>query len=842
MEKNIEDDIINIKENKGINNNEIENEKNNFNEEIKILSSKKSDFEQNIINAYLQLQNSENNNNNENMIKECEKYLIKVLNISENNEQIMINKNILDKFKRICKHQKLNLLILIAKIYMNLLSKKNLFSPEKFDEILLIDFINEVINLNKSLKETSLILNFERITAYFFKKIIDKYKINEEQKEIIEEFIINIQQKYLKPTILIDTFENMVCSLYESLHEQESLFDQYNVVIDNKENIIGCILNSNVNEKGDHKYYFDLGKILCDLLFNEYYIIKTNSKNSVKSTKKLIYYGNENEDFLNLINDMKYKIIIDDDINNCRKQIIPLIIIFIEKYRKVKINFNFLFLLNYIMQKIYFYYYNDLDEDKKKFDLFLSENIIDICEFKTESNLIEITKQFMKNLLKSKKTQDKNLKDLITKKLDLLKSNSNYNFETIYQSNINPKYDPLNLNDINLKICYFNKKEILAGKQFSIYIELLQPYSILEMTWFVRDYDINFSIENVENNEEIIKMSKINSFECPYKIIIFNKNKGIFKISFDNSYSWINNKTIKFNYNIFYPVNCYSIQRNILIIELKKLILNDINLENKKELFDKIILVKYIYQFYAFNCQNLFNNILKIQKLREENKIIFCNIYIETLNKKFFDEKINSFDLNKKNFEIYLEKLILDNEKIYLINLFNINNKNIQINNIKEILGFIPELKNFPSNLTYFSFNISIVELIYDLYNLMINEEDIDIIIHINYIKINGYQISIFQNNELYNIKEILNDFENTNDIEKNNEIIANYINNKKENNIKIFISSCDSDDNLCQNLGKTIENKILDVQKKNCQIIIREGKKYLNEIYNFSSILFIDE
>ena len=53
MEKNIEDDIINnIKENKGINNNEKENEKINLND-------LKSDFEQNIINAYLQLQNSE---------------------------------------------------------------------------------------------------------------------------------------------------------------------------------------------------------------------------------------------------------------------------------------------------------------------------------------------------------------------------------------------------------------------------------------------------------------------------------------------------------------------------------------------------------------------------------------------------------------------------------------------------------------------------------------------------------------------------------------------------------------------------------------------------------------
>ena len=841
MEKNIEDDIINIKENKGINNNEIENEKNNFNEEIKILSSKKSDFEQNIINAYLQLQNSEKKNN-ENMIKECEKYLLKVLNISENNEEIMINKNILDKFKRICKHQKLNLLILIAKIYMNLLSKKNLFSPEIFDEILLIDFINEVINLNKSLKETSLILNFERKTAYFFKQIIEKYKINEEQKEIIEEFIITIQQKYLKPTILIDTFEDMVSSLYESLNEQESIFDQYNVVIDNKENIIGCILNSNINEKDNYKYYFDLGKILSDLLFNEYYFIRTKSKNSVNSTKKLIYDGKENEDFFNIINDMKYKIIIDDDINNCRKHIIPLIIVYIEKYRKVKINFNFLFLLNFIMQKIYFFYYNNLDENKEKFDLFLSENIIDICEFKKESNLVEITKQFMKYVLKNNKNEDKNLIDLITKKLDLLKSNSNYNFETIYETNINPKYDSLNINDTNLKICYFNKKEILAGKEFSIYIELKHPYSIFEMTWYIIDYDINFSIENVENNDEIIKMSKVYSFKCPYKIIIINKNKGIFKITFDNSYSWINTKSIKFNYNIFYPDDYYSLQKKLVIIELKKLFLNDINLENKKELFDKIILVNYNFQFYAFNCKNLFNNILIIQKLRDENKIIICNIYIEPLNKKFYDEKLNSFDLNNKILENYIEKLIIDKEKIYLINLFNINNNNIQINNIKEILGFIPELNNFQSNLIYFSFNISMIELIYDLYNLMINEEDIDIIIHINYIKINGYQISIFQNNEFYNIKEILNDFENINDIEKNSQIIANYINNKKENNIKIFISSCDSDDNLNQNLGKAIENKILDEQKNNYKIIITEGKKYINEIYNFSSILFIDE
>ena len=841
MEKNIEDDIIDIKEKKEINNNEMKNDKIKLNEEKKNISSK-SDFEQNIINAYLQLQNT-GNNNNVNKINECEKYLIQVLNISENNEQIMINKNILDKFKRICQYQKLNLLILIAKIYINLLHKKNLFSPDKFDDNLLILFINEVINLNHNIEETSLILNFERVTINFFNQIIEKFKLNEEQKEIIEEFIINIKKKHLKPTILIDTFENMVCSLYESLTEQESIFDQYNVVIDNMENIIGCILNSNINEKDNHKFYLDLGKMLSDLLFNEYFIMKTkSSKNSVSTTKKFIYNGKENEELLNIINDMKYKIIFDDVINNCRKKIIPLVLIYIEKYRKLKININFLFLLNFIMQKIYFFYYDILNENKNKFDLFLSENIIYICEYKKDSNQVEITKQFMNYLFKKNKSQDKNLIDLITKKIDSLQSNPNYNFETIYQTKINPKYDLLNLNEINLKICYFNKKEILAGKQFSIYIELKSPYSIFEMSWNIIDYDINFSIENVENNKEIIKMSRVNSFDCPYKIIIFNKNKGIFKITFDNSYSWINNKIIRFNYNIFYPVNCYSLQKKIIIIKLKQSILDEINSQNKNELFDKIILVKYNTQYYAFNCKNVFHNLLKIQKLRNENKIIFYNIYIDQLNIKFYDEKLNSFNLNIENFEKYIEKLVIDNEKIYLINLFDINNKNVQINNIKEILGFIPEFKYFQSNLIFYSFNISVVELIYDLYNLMINDEDIDIIIHLNYIKINGYQISVFQSNEIYNIKEILNDFDNSNDIEKNNQIIANYINNKKENDIKLFISSCDSEDNFAQKIGKSIENKIIDTQKNNCKVIVTEGKKYLNEIFNFSSLLFIEE
>ena len=164
IELNVEDiDTCKKKENINI---IISKDKNEL-EQIKPII-KKSDFEQYIINAYMSLQSQEKGI--EIRINECYNNLEKALYNIQNNQSIQINKNIIDKLKRICKHQKLNLLMIIGKIYIVLLHKENLFNPNSYDDILLITFLNEVINLHEMLKETSLNLKFERGSVFFLKK------------------------------------------------------------------------------------------------------------------------------------------------------------------------------------------------------------------------------------------------------------------------------------------------------------------------------------------------------------------------------------------------------------------------------------------------------------------------------------------------------------------------------------------------------------------------------------------------------------------------------------------------------------------------------------------------
>ena len=798
-------------------------------EEIKDID-KKSEFEEYIINAYLDIQN--------NLDKECEKNLEKAfIYLQKNKDSIIINKNIIFKLKRISQHEKIILLMLISKIYIILLYKDNLFSPQKYDDMLLITFINEAINLNEILKETSLNLKFERGCVYFFNKIIENFKLGEEQKEAIENIIIKNQQKYLKPTISIDTFENMVTSLYESLSNQESLFNQYKVILDNKENIIGCILNCDIN-KYDMRFYLDLGKLFSSYLFNEFFVIDCKKYKNIKITKRILYNGKENEEFLNIIDNSKYRIIIDEEINNCRKELISLVIVYVEKFRKID-DFKYLYLLHILMKKIYFYYYDILDEKtKEQFNIYLSEILVEICSYEKNVHSVEIGKQFMKYILKSQNEKDEKLKELIINNINLHKENSEYEFETNSSINKTSKYELLEINNNDIKIGSFNRKEILAGEIFSIYIDLEEGFNLFELTWSLEENDINFSVIDITNNEEIIKLNQVNYFNCPYKIIMFSINKGIYKINFDNSFSWINSKFIKFKYNIFYPEFPYTIVKKKAIIELKKLIENEENTTKNKEYIDQVFIVKFNQRTRAYNCDNLFNNIFKFQKLKNENKIFYHNLYIDNINEKFYNEEFKEFDLNKKNFENYLDKLNIENEKVNIINLLNITYKSVRVNNILEILHFVPDFryysKNKMDNLLYFSCNISLIKTLYDLYIESLNKEDTNIILHVNYIQNIGFQICIYKDGLIFYDKEKFNDFD------KNVQMISNYVNSEKNGNIKIVISSCGIKEELIKKFGKEIEEKI--TENINYKIEIKEGKNYLSDVYNLMPIILIDD
>ena len=839
IELNVEDiDTCKKKENINI---IISKDKNEL-EQIKPII-KKSDFEQYIINAYMSLQSQEKGI--EIRINECYNNLEKALYNIQNNQSIQINKNIIDKLKRICKHQKLNLLMIIGKIYIVLLHKENLFNPNSYDDILLITFLNEVINLHEMLKETSLNLKFERGSVFFFKKIIDNFKLLEEQKEVIEEIILNNKNKHIKTKVDTDSFDDMIHTLYDNLINQENLFEQYNVIIDNKDNILGCIVNSDINENNNYESYLDLGKILLIFFFNELFIINTelNSKGNYQ-TKKILFNGEEKEQkTLEFIDSIKFKIYFDEDIDNCRKEIIQLIMRYVEKYKKIN-NIEFQHITYSLLKIIYLYYYDYKDKKNKlKFDDFFSEILINICSFQKEQEIVEIPKHFMKYILKSKKEEDSNLKEQISKKINLLKSNPSYDFETVYISNSIPKYEILEIDDVDIKIGLFNKKEIYAGEKFTFYAELEKLFSILEITWMIEEYDINFSIINVIDNKEILKMENISVFESPVKIILFFTYPGIFKITFDNTYSWINSKIIKYKYNIFIPESPYSLSRKRIIGQLKKLINDTEDLENYNEHLNKIFFIKFDDKNRAFNIGNVINNLFKIKKLKNEKKISSFRLYIDKNNLKFYDKNLISYDLSQENFEEYIEKLDIDYDNINIINLMSLNNENIQINNIQEILGFIPDFKFDKSNIIekiiFFSFNISTACILFDFYNQKLNNEQIyDIVIHINYMNVNGYQISIYQDYEILNNTINLQCDKNDNNIEINSDIISKYINDSKNKSFNIILSS---NDNTSKKLGQILEEKISNEQKENCKIIISD-ENYLDKLNDISQILFIDE
>lgn len=118
----------------------IKNENSNTTREIKdkINQNKdkdeiiKSDFEKHIIEVYKIISgyyskiNEEKNRN----IKLCEIEMRKALDICQKEENIILNKNILDKISRIINHQKINILLILSKIFIILMQKNNLFDKK----------------------------------------------------------------------------------------------------------------------------------------------------------------------------------------------------------------------------------------------------------------------------------------------------------------------------------------------------------------------------------------------------------------------------------------------------------------------------------------------------------------------------------------------------------------------------------------------------------------------------------------------------------------------------------------------------------------------------------------
>ena len=244
---------------------------------------------------------------------------------------------------------------------------------------------------------------------------------------------------------------------------------------------------------------------------------------------------------------------------------------------------------------------------------------------------------------------------------------------TSYLSNILINIDnkdyfkEINLNNFSLEIGHKNKINIFAGESEYINIDTKYNNSIVYIEFEIKDNDendkdINFNLfkyqkieKTINNNDlkdEIISfydfqiLYNLKNIDKPTKIILFSQTPSLYKIEFDNNYSWVKGKEILYRIiilkslenEIVIPENdiqidtniyCYyeGINQTFLMNEIEK----DINKmkENENKEKNEIIISILIY-FNILRIINTNEDKLNYIEFKDENKDnIISNVFFE---------------------------------------------------------------------------------------------------------------------------------------------------------------------------------------------------------------------
>ena len=825
-------------------------------------------------------------------IQLCEKEMRLVLIKCKETSNIKLNKNTLDKISRIILHNKINILLILGKIFINLMSKEKLFDPlDKKDDLNnIVFFINEICNLNTILKETYLGNKLNQISIKFLEKIIKDFHFEQYQFSAMKNLLNSNIEKQKPNKINLNSLEEMTLSIIDLLQNQENYYMQYKIIVNNYDYIIGILNQTILDERNNLENYIEFGKILAYLLYNKKYVIfmkKQSNENEPHGVIKLLFEGYEDNYLLNMLEGEKYFIDYDEEIEKMREKISELIIKYAEKYKSFSNNFDFQYVLYVLVKRVYFHYY---EKFKEKIESMLAEIMVNLCFYKIDS--IEEIKIFINEILESKEPKNANFKNSLKRKIDFVKMNPNFQYQQFQKNENDENYfisidnisnETLLLLESDLKLGYFLNKKILSGDSFSFYAELTEPYGILDFCVNIEEYNIKLTITNLTEGKEIIKANEINVVTSPFKIVLFFTKPVICKFEFDNSYSWIRDKIIKYKVNIFYPQQPFYIAKQMLLLKYQETIYNKKNFNNEESIRIKneknkensgknMLLVKFNGQNKVFNCSEVMKNIETSNKMIEDNFISINSIFIEKNidndnNKSYFycskeynenNEGLNKYELNKDNFTNYVKNYILNSSKatIDLINLYIISGDSNIIDNhyisIEDILGFIPDIKAEQANeynnykILFFLQYLHQAELIYALYKNICNKQSFDIVLLINYTKYGGYQFALYKDGEILINPQNFKNVNKNESIEKNIELFSEEI-KKYGNKRRVDILLVKSIDNSEKEFN--IE-KISEVIKKELNIededdsnfkIIKMDNKFNKEVSCNSHIFYLD-
>ena len=509
----------------------------------------------------------------------------------------LINKNLLDKFNRIFERNFFYVNILIGKIFNSFLDSSN-YNILSSDFVLLISFLNLVLNILEFIQGTNISIDLE-IKCFSFLNFLtsnQNFILEEEQEESIKELISSFQIKknsdsfqdfpYRKKIIIRFCNENNeenklngILQLIEYFSQTYSLNEQYDMLINHCSDIFKSIINKpNVDYS---KVYFELGNFFLNLFFNYKYILKFDSSKKnyvstflylsdlISNEEKLlsnIKVNNYTNDInqLSFLNEVLFEETNQKEIMLKYENIFPISLLVLNTLIIYENEFDLQFICFLILRRIYFIF----PQFRKETEDLLASSLINLCKFqsKEESKTIIECKQLLNYLLKE---GNDTLKGKINHRLESNGKNLNIELEKneiIDNSLI--EYDVLNLYDFNLKTGYPLYTRIEAGSKFFKYIEVENKNSLVYIGYSIEYYNIDFHLlkycaninqelnddDNLNDNfVEIVKFER--SGETPVKIILFVKEPGIYKIIFDNSFSWFTQKEVKYRINILKSIS-----------------------------------------------------------------------------------------------------------------------------------------------------------------------------------------------------------------------------------------------------------------------------------------------
>ena len=836
-------------------------------------------FYQNSLNANLiKDKNAEKNNNQpQNNIQLCENELRIALNKLNESPKIELNKNILDKISRIIRHNKINILLILGKICMNLMSREKLFNSDdkNLDINTVIFFINEICYLNSILKETYLGNKLNQESIKFIQKIINDFKFENDQFSALKNLIDLQSEKQKQNKLNLNSLEEMILSINDLEQSQDNYYMQYQIIINNFDYIIGMINQSDVNDRNNLSNYIELGQIFAYLLFNKKYVLfmkGQKNENDPQGVIKLLFDGCEDNYLLSVVEGEKYYIDYDNEIEQMREKLSDLILKYVERYKSITNIFEFQYVLYVLIKRVYFLYY---EKNKNKVEPILSEIMVNLCFYKVDS--IEEIKIFINEILNSKIPKYNNLKNLLTRKIDFVKMNPNFQYKHIeknennednyFTSIENISNETILLLESDLKLGYFLTKKINSGDKFTFYVELTEPYGLIDFCVNIEVYNIKLTILNLTESKVILSPSEINAISSPFKMSMFFTKPIICKFEFDNSYSWIRSKTIKYKVNIFYPQEPFYIGRQILLYKYQETLFNNKHEKNKSNSSKNMFIVKFNGQNKAFNCIEVKKNLEILHKLIKDNFISINSIFI----KKDSDDDSNNIpyfyykndngelvqvELNKNNFTNYVQNNILKTSKaeIAIVNLYLISGDSNIIDShyvsLEEILGFVPDIKLESADgynnykILFFMQYLHQAQLIYSLYQNLLSKQSCDIVLLINYTKYGGYQICLYKNGVISINPKNYKNINKNESLEKNIDLITEET-KKFGDERMIDILVCESIDS---NDKEYDTEKICELFKKKLKIededdsdykIKKMSKDFNNEIFCNSHIFY---